>query len=149
MWGWYCTISLKYNQWSGKHLLTHLYKKWSKPFVNIFQIFSNTCSLMRVNGMMAYHPSYSGRCIIQINIGHSGSHLQPCVRPCYNTTKTGWLIISAIYSLDNNWSGVLNYSKWYVVICTTCMTTSTPDSINIMCAILKIYQMRILWHSHI
>ena len=42
-----------------------------------------------VRDMTVFRPTYSGRCTVQINIGHFGSHGQPCDRPYYTITNAG------------------------------------------------------------
>ena len=47
--------------------------------------------------MAVFHPTHSGWCTVQINIGHFGSHGQPCDRPYYTKTNAGRSTVPAIY----------------------------------------------------
>ena len=50
-----------------------------------------------VRDMTVFRPTHSGRCSVQINIGHFESHGEPCDRPYYTTTNAGWSVCLSVW----------------------------------------------------
>ena len=65
--------------------------------------------------MTVFRPPHSGRCTVQKNIGHFGSHGQPCDRPYYTTTNAGWSAVPTIYrtALHSAHNTIQNVFWWF------------------------------------
>ena len=74
-----------------------IFQSSSTERLRIYPIFYSGNLVIRCStinrDVMIYHPDKSGRCTIQINIAHIGSHVQSRDHPCYGIKAPGWSTI--------------------------------------------------------